>query len=116
MTLYNRGVLASPSMLNGTVTTSKQSILDMLETKYGGAFNNSYTTTNLGYKGITFPVAIDKEILDFFEDPLKISLDEFMLLDVSFPEVAKRIKSAWKSAWIEFQAEKEFYKTNEETK
>lgn len=109
MTLYNRGILASPSMLNGTVTTSKQSILDMLETKYSGAIN-TYKTTNLGYKGITFTVAVDKEILDFFEDPLKISLDEFMLLDVSFPEVAKRIKSAWKSAWMELQAEKEFYK------
>jgi hypothetical protein len=116
MTLYNTSIKPSPYTLNGTVTTSKQSILDMLETKYGGGFNNQHTTTNLGYKGITFTVAIDKEILDFFEDPLKISLDEFMLLDVSFPDVAKRIKSAWKSAWTELQAEKEFYKTDEETK
>ena len=114
MSLYNTGVgiTGTPIMTNGvtgipTNTYTKDSILDMINDKYG---RKEINLANLRYRGITFVCTIEKEYLEFFADPLDISLDEFMLLEVSWPQVAKSLKASWKKAWIEFQAEKEFYK------
>lgn len=125
MSLYNTGIgiTGTPIMTNGVTGTpimtnvtpkqslsdsyTKNSILEMINDRYG---NKEINLANLRYRGITFVCTIEKEYLEFFADPLDISLDEFMLLEVSWPQVAKSLKASWKKAWIEFQAEKEFYK------
>lgn len=62
----------------------------------------------LRYKGVTLLIALEKEVMEFFEDPKNITSDELRLLNLTFPKEYDKIKQEWCNQYLRLQATKVF--------
>ena len=106
----NNVIVNDPKIRNGTMTGGYPDWdAIMKDVRSNSSTVKTVPQDTCSYRGITFKVPLKITETLVWADPMNLQEDDMLMLKSIYPQDFNVVMESWKKAWLDRQAEKEFW-------